>query len=78
MNGKFRFYLISGKISNDCAWSEARVKLQDDIDKFVGTGPMCRYAEDLPLLVEILSEKRINCEKKVITILIINTFCYVE
>ena len=58
-----------GKISNGGSWPDAKalsVK-EDDTDKFVGTGPMCRYAEDLPLLVEILSEKRISFEKKVLT-----------
>lgn len=67
-------YFISGKISNGGEWPEVKVKLQDDTDKFVGTGPMCRYAEDLPLLVDILSGKRINFEKKVITAVIKKLF----
>ncbi|GFS39215.1 fatty-acid amide hydrolase 2 [Nephila pilipes] len=34
---------------------------------FVSTGPMCRYAEDLPLLLKVLSnyDKRIKLDEKV-------------
>ncbi|XP_042909371.1 fatty-acid amide hydrolase 2-A isoform X3 [Parasteatoda tepidariorum] len=37
------------------------------VDDFVSTGPMCRYAQDLPLLTRVLSgyDKRVQWDKKV-------------
>lgn len=52
-------------ISNKGFWPEAEGEEADEVDKFVGTGPMCRYAQDLPLLAEIMSEERINFKTKV-------------
>ncbi|XP_054714204.1 fatty-acid amide hydrolase 2-B-like [Uloborus diversus] len=43
-------------ISNDGHWPEDG----EEYDQFVSTGPMCRYVEDLPLLVKILSGDRLN------------------
>ncbi|GFQ67726.1 fatty-acid amide hydrolase 2 [Trichonephila clavata] len=36
-------------------------------EKFIGTGPMCRYAKDLPLLMKVLSgnDSRIKLDEKV-------------
>ena len=58
-------YSFLGMISNKGFWPEAEGEEADEIDKFVGTGPMCRYAKDLPLLAEIMSEERINFSRKV-------------
>lgn len=61
-------------ISNAGYWPEDDEESAEEIDKIVGTGPMCRYAEDLPLLATIMSEGRINFEKKVITAVMLNFF----
>ena len=55
-------------ISNVGYWPEDDVEDAEEIDKFVGTGPMCRYVQDLPLLAEIMSEGKLNFKKKVIIV----------
>lgn len=52
-------------ISNIGFWPAGDGDEGEEVDKFVGTGPMCRYAKDLPLLARIMSEERINFQKKV-------------
>lgn len=53
-------------ISNAGYWPEDDAECAEKIDRIVGTGPMCRYVEDLPVLATIMSEGRINFEKRVI------------
>ncbi|XP_055946096.1 fatty-acid amide hydrolase 2-A-like [Argiope bruennichi] len=47
-----------GVISNfgDFPFSQMEPNLEDRTVEFVSTGPMCRYAQDLPLLVKVLSD----------------------
>ena len=60
-NGIYGHKPSPGMISNKGNWPPD----EDVIDRYVSTGPMCRYAKDLPLLASILSETRINWDKKV-------------
>ncbi|GFY75255.1 fatty-acid amide hydrolase 2 [Trichonephila inaurata madagascariensis] len=52
-----------GVISNRGCFPDS----DDEFDIFVSTGPMCRYAEDLPLLTRILSNnfKNVNWDQKI-------------
>lgn len=63
-NGIYGLKPSPGKISNIGFWPSEGDE-GDEIDKFVGTGPMCRYAQDLPLLARVMSAERINFDKKV-------------
>ncbi|GIZ04499.1 fatty-acid amide hydrolase 2, partial [Caerostris extrusa] len=48
-----------GCVSNygEFPFSEMESDVTDETDIFISTGPMCRYAQDLPLLLHVLSEK---------------------
>ncbi|XP_015906843.1 fatty-acid amide hydrolase 2-A [Parasteatoda tepidariorum] len=57
----------TGTVSNAGAFPFGELDKNEDIDSFTSTGPMCRYVEDLPLLMRILTsnDQRIKFDEKV-------------